>query len=57
MPRCRREWSTSSPRLGYIAYTTVQHPVLARKPKRITLSDPVCAPEDLPELVRSFLGR
>ncbi len=41
---------------GYIAYTTVRHPVLAPKPRRITLSDPVCAPKDLPELVRSFLA-
>jgi alpha-beta hydrolase superfamily lysophospholipase len=41
---------------GYIAYTTVQHPVLAPKPRRITLSDPVCAPEDLPALIRSFLA-
>lgn len=41
---------------GYIAYTTVQHPLLAPKPRRITLSDPVCAPKDMPELVRIFLA-
>src|SRR4051812_28796495 len=40
---------------GYIAYTSVQHPVFARRPKRITLSDPVCAPEHLPGLIRKFL--
>jgi len=42
---------------GYIAYTTVRHPLLARRPKRIVFSDPVCAPEDLPNLIRSFLAR
>jgi alpha-beta hydrolase superfamily lysophospholipase len=41
---------------GYIAYTTVQHPVLSPKPRRITLSDPVCAPQHLPELIRAFLA-
>ena len=41
---------------GYIAYTTVHHPVLAPKPRRITLSNPVCAPKDLPDLIRSFLA-
>jgi len=40
---------------GYVAYTTVQHPVFARKPKRIALSDPVCAPEHVPNLIRNFL--
>lgn len=42
-------------RAGYIAFNTVTHPVFARKPKRIVLSDPVCAREDLPGLVRRFL--
>ena len=42
---------------GYIAYTTVSHPVFARRPKRIVLSDPVCAPERLEQLVRRFLER
>ena len=42
---------------GYIAYTRVQHPLLARRPKRIAFSDPICAPEDLPDLIRSFLDR
>ena len=41
---------------GYIAFTTVQHPFLARKPRRIALSDPVCAPEDLSGLVQRFLA-
>jgi lysylphosphatidylglycerol synthetase-like protein (DUF2156 family) len=42
---------------GYIAYTRVRHPLLARRPKRIAFSDPICAPEDLPDLIRSFLAR
>jgi lysylphosphatidylglycerol synthetase-like protein (DUF2156 family) len=42
---------------GYIAYTRVQHPLIARQPKRIAFSDPICAPEDLPALLRSFLAR
>jgi lysylphosphatidylglycerol synthetase-like protein (DUF2156 family) len=40
---------------GYLAYTSVQHPVFARKTKRIVLSDPVCAPEHYARLVRRFL--
>ena len=42
--------------LGYVAFTTVTHPVFARKPKRIVLSDPVCARENLGELLDRFLG-
>ena len=42
---------------GYIAYTRVQHPLFARQPKRIAFSDPICAPGDLPTLLRSFLAR
>ena len=42
---------------GYIAYTRVQHPLFARRPKRIAFSDPICAPKALPDLVRSFLAR
>ncbi len=42
---------------GYIAYTTARHPLLSRRPKRIVFSDPVCAPEDLPALIRAFLSR
>jgi lysylphosphatidylglycerol synthetase-like protein (DUF2156 family) len=42
---------------GYIAYTRVQHPLFARRPKRIAFSDPICAPEDLPTLLRSFLAQ
>ena len=41
--------------LGYIAYTTVYHPVFARKTKKIALSDPVCALENLSALVQTFL--
>ena len=40
---------------GYIAYTRVQHPLFARRSKRIAFSDPICAPEDLPDLIGSFL--
>jgi alpha-beta hydrolase superfamily lysophospholipase len=43
--------------LGYISYTTVQHPVFSPKPKKIAFADPVCAPADLPKLVRDFLVR
>ena len=39
---------------GYIAYTTVRHPVFARKPKRIALSNPVCAERDYEQIVREF---
>ena len=42
---------------GYIAYTRVQHPLFARQAKRIAFSDPICAPEDLPILLRGFLAR
>lgn len=41
--------------LGYLAFTTAVHPVFARKPKRIVLADPVCAPENLRALVTAFL--
>ena len=41
---------------GYIAYTSACHPVLARKPKRITFSDPVCAPENYAKVIRDFLA-
>jgi lysylphosphatidylglycerol synthetase-like protein (DUF2156 family) len=41
---------------GYVAFNTITHPVFARKPKRIVLSDPVCAPEDLRGLVGRFLA-
>src|SRR5206468_304120 len=33
----------------------VTHPVFARRGVRVALSDPVCAPEDLPELLRRFV--
>ncbi len=41
--------------LGYIAFTSVIHPVFARKTKRIVLSDPVCSRENLPKLLGKFL--
>ncbi len=41
---------------GYIAFTSVSHPVFARKVKRIVLSDPVCAPENYQKIVRNFLA-
>lgn len=40
---------------GYIAYTTVRHPVFAPRSKKIPLSDPVCAPADLAWLIGEFL--
>jgi len=40
---------------GYIAYTSIRHPVFARKTKRIALSDPICAPEDYAGIVTRFL--
>jgi lysylphosphatidylglycerol synthetase-like protein (DUF2156 family) len=42
-------------KLGYIAFTTVTHPVFARKPKRIVLADPVCSRENLRDLIGLFL--
>jgi alpha-beta hydrolase superfamily lysophospholipase len=41
---------------GYIAFTTVKHPVFSPKPKRIVLSDPVCARRDLPRIIERFLA-
>lgn len=41
---------------GYIAYTTVRHPVFALRPKRIAFSDPVCAPENYARVIRNFLA-
>ena len=41
---------------GYIAFTTVAHPVLARKTRRIVLSDPVCAREDLARIIQAFVA-
>jgi lysylphosphatidylglycerol synthetase-like protein (DUF2156 family) len=40
---------------GYIAYTSVYHPVFARRTKKIALSDPVCAPADYAPLVERFV--
>src|SRR3954471_6519264 len=41
---------------GYIAFTTVRHPVLARKTRRMVLSDPVCAADDYEKLIKAFLA-
>jgi len=41
---------------GYLAFTSVTHPVFAPKGRKIVLADPLCAPEDLPQLVRAFLA-
>src|SRR6266705_4068782 len=42
---------------GYIAYTSVYHPVFARKTKKIALSDPICAPENYARIVGHFLEK
>jgi lysylphosphatidylglycerol synthetase-like protein (DUF2156 family) len=41
---------------GYIAYTTVKHPVFAPRPKKIAFSDPVCAVADYSRLIGNFLS-
>src|SRR5690606_29008081 len=43
--------------LGYIAFTSVTHPVFARKTKRIVLSDPICSRENLGKLIEKFLAQ
>jgi len=40
--------------MGYIAFTSVNHPVFARKTKRIVLSVPVCAQKDYLQIIRNF---
>lgn len=40
---------------GYIAYTTVKHPVFAPKGKRIALGEPVCNKNNIESLVDEFL--
>lgn len=40
---------------GYIAFTSVIHPIFARQGRRIVLSDPLCADEDVRGLVKAFL--
>jgi len=40
---------------GYLAYTSVSHPVFARKTKKIVLSDPICAPENYKRIISHFL--
>jgi lysylphosphatidylglycerol synthetase-like protein (DUF2156 family) len=41
---------------GYIAYTTVRHPIFAPRPKKITFTDPVCAPENFSKIISHFLS-
>ena len=41
---------------GYIAFVTVRHPLLARRPKRIVLCDPVSAPADYAAVTERFLA-
>ncbi len=40
---------------GYIAYTTIRHPLFAPFSKKIVLSDPVCAKERTKDLTEKFL--
>lgn len=42
-------------RTGYVAFTSVRHPIFAPQGRKIVLSDPLCAAEDLPQLVSAFL--
>jgi pimeloyl-ACP methyl ester carboxylesterase len=44
------------PGTGFVAFNTVQHPILAPRPRRITLSEPVCAPEERVDFTRRFLA-
>jgi len=41
---------------GYIAFTAVQHPLLAPRRRWITFSDPVCPPDNLREVISAFLS-
>lgn len=41
--------------LGYIAFVTATHPVFAPKPKRIVLTDPMCAAKDMQTVIEAFL--
>jgi len=40
---------------GYIAFTTVRHPVFSPRTKPIVLSDPVCAADDYRRIITEFL--
>src|ERR1051326_3239592 len=42
---------------GYIAYTTVYHPVFAPRTMKLALSDPLCAPENRERLINDFLAK
>lgn len=41
---------------GYIAFTSVQHPLLAPRPRWITFSDPVCPRDRLRDVITAFLS-
>jgi lysylphosphatidylglycerol synthetase-like protein (DUF2156 family) len=41
---------------GYIAYTTVRHPVFAPRQKKITFADPVCSEQAYPQIIKNFLS-
>ncbi len=42
--------------LGYLAYTSVRHPVCAVRGKKIVVADPICAADDIERLVKKFLS-
>lgn len=41
---------------GYMAFTTVRHPVFAPKSKKLVFGNPVCAPADYWKLINNFLS-
>jgi lysylphosphatidylglycerol synthetase-like protein (DUF2156 family) len=41
--------------VGYIAYASVRHPVLAPRGRKIALGDPICAPRDCARLIEQFI--
>ena len=42
---------------GYLAYFQARHPILARTPRKIVISNPVAAPADHERLLAAFLER
>lgn len=43
--------------VGYLSYFMASHPILARQPRKIVISNPVCAPGDMERLLAAFLAR
>ncbi len=43
--------------LGYLSYFQARHPILARNPRKIVISNPVAAPADQRRLLAAFLER